>query len=163
MMLLIVVLSTVVIDAARTAITGSAGGIEEDVKFAKVTQVGAEQFAIRWSNLMNTVYILVGGQLGNFIILTLGLYWLFQANFRESSNFFIMIFLSIGLVPFLLGDFKIQTRVFYDIPFQIPAAIALCSLWKNTISRIIVPPACIWLIIVAIISVSNFYINAVFR
>jgi hypothetical protein len=153
----------VVIDAARTAITGSAGGIEEDVKFAKVTQVGPDQFAIRWSNLMNTVYVLVGGQFSNFIILTLGLYWLFQANFREPSNFFIMIFLSIGLVPFLLGDFKIQTRVFYDIPFQIPAAIALYSLWKSNISRIIVPPICIWMVGIAITAVSNFYIIAVFR
>lgn len=155
-LLLLVVLASVIIDIARMTITGSAGGVEKDVEVAKLTGVGPEQFALRWSNLIRTIYSYVGGQFSNFIVYTLGLYWLFRSNLREPSSVFLMIYLSIGLFPFLLGNYIIQTRVFYDIPFQIPAAIGLVFIRKQTFGSVMLFPICMWLIGITIIAVSNF-------
>jgi hypothetical protein len=84
------------------------------------------------------------------------LYWLFQSNTRDISTVFLMIFLSIGLIAFLIGDYRVQARIFYDIPFQIPAAIALSWLRKSGTTSLISIPICIWLIGLVIRSVSNF-------
>jgi hypothetical protein len=152
------VLASVIIDVARMVMTGSAGGLEKDIEVAKVVGVGSEQFALRWSNLLHTMYSFVGGQFSNFIVFTLGLYWLFRSNLREPSSVFLLIYLSIGLLPFLLGDNIIQTRVFYDIPFQIPAAIALYFIRNQTLGCAMLLPICIWLFVMTVISVSNFYL-----
>jgi len=156
-LLLLVVLASVIIDVARTTITSSASGIEKDIEIAKVTGVGPEQFSLRWSNLLRTIYSYVGGQFSNFIIFTLGLYWLFRSGIREPATIFLITYLSIGLFPFLLGDYRIQTRVFYDIPFQIPAGIALYFIRKQAISSVMLLPICIGLIGTSITAISNFY------
>ncbi|MFL6453550.1 MAG: hypothetical protein ACJ71L_06060 [Nitrososphaeraceae archaeon] len=152
-LLFIILSSSVVLDIVKTSITGSMTGIEKDMEFAKATGTGLEQFIIRWSNLTRSVYSFLGGQFSNFIIFSLGLYWLFQSNTRDISTVFLMIFLSIGLIAFLIGDYRVQARIFYDIPFQIPAAIALS--WLRSPSLISIP-ICIWLIGLVIRSVSNF-------
>jgi len=157
-LLLLVVLASVIIDVARTTITSSASGIEKDIEIAKVTGVGPEQFSLRWSNLLRTIYSYVGGQFSNFIIFTLGLYWLIRSCIREPVTIFLITYLSVGLFPFLLGDYIIQTRVFYDIPFQIPAGIALYYIRKQAIGSVMLLPICIWLIGTSVIAVSNFYL-----
>jgi hypothetical protein len=157
-LLLLVVLASVIIDVVRMSIIGSAGGIEKDIEFAKVTGAGPQQFALRWINLMRTMYSFVGGLFSNIIILSLGLYWLFRSNLREASSIFLIIYLSIGLVPFLLGDYIIQTRVFYDIPFQIPAAIGLAFIRKQVIGVILVLLIGLWLFDITIMAVTNFYL-----
>ena len=157
-LLLLVVLSSVVIDTARIAITGNPGGIERDIYTARVAKAGLEQFMVRWSNLVDTTQIYFGGLFSNFIILVLGLYWLIYSNLRQPSTILIMIFLSLGIIPLFLGDWVIQTRVLYDIPFQIPAAIALTYVKKQTNRTVILLPICIWLIAVSIKAVSNFYL-----
>jgi hypothetical protein len=136
--------------------SGSANAIEKDLEFAKSTASGLEQFATRWSNLTRSVYSFVGGQFSNAIIFSLGVYWLFQSNIRHVSSVFLMIFMSIGLVAFLFGDYRFQARIFYDIPFQIPAAIALSTLRKFTTGSLVTIPICIWLTGLAIRAVSNF-------
>jgi hypothetical protein len=109
--------------------------------------------------LLRTMYSYVGGQFSNFIVFALGLYWLFRSNLREPSCIFLMIYLSIGLLPFLLGDYVIQTRVFYDIPFQIPAAIGLAFIRKQAPNGLIVAIAiCLLLLDISIMAVSNFYL-----
>ena len=155
-LLFIILSSSVVLDIVKTSITGSMTGIEKDMEFAKATGTGLEQFIIRWSNLTRSVYSFLGGQFSNFIIFSLGLYWLFQSNTRDISTVFLMIFLSIGLIAFLIGDYRVQARIFYDIPFQIPAAIALSWLRKSGTTSLISIPICIWLIGLVIRSVSNF-------
>jgi hypothetical protein len=155
-LLLIILLSSVIFDVVRTSMTGSMTGIEKDIEFAKATGTGIEQFALRWSNLTRSVYSFLGGQFSNFIIFSLGLYWAFQSNTRDISTKFLMIFLSIGLIAFLIGDYRVQARIFYDIPFQIPAALALSSLWKSRRGSLIAIPVCIWLVSLTIRTVTNF-------
>jgi hypothetical protein len=156
MLLLLIVLSCVVVDLFKTIAIGSAGGFEKDIEVAQVTGIGPEQFSQRFSNLMITIYTYVGGQFSNFIIFGLGLYWLLRSNLADASTIFLIICLSVGLFPFLLGNYIIQVRVFYDIPFQIPAAIALSSIWRRT--AIPVLPICIFLLNATIMAVSNFYL-----
>jgi hypothetical protein len=156
-LLLIVIALSVSIDVTRTMLTGSAGGITQDLKIANES-AGIEQFSQRWIILAETIQIYVGGQFSNFIILGLCLYGLFMFNLRKTSSIFIVIFLSIGILPLYFGDWLIQVRVIYNIPFQIPAAIALTHLTRQTSMRILVVPICIWLIAMPIIAVSNFYL-----
>jgi hypothetical protein len=155
-LLLLIILSCVVVDIFKTVAIGSAGGFEKDIEVAKATSMGPQQFAQRFSNLMITLYTYVGGQFSNFIIFGLGLYWLFRSNLADASSIFLIICLSVGLFPFLLGDYIVQVRVFYDIPFQIPAAIALSSIWRKTVIPVL--PICIFLLNATFMAVSNFYL-----
>lgn len=60
----------------------------------------------------------------------------------------IMIFLSIGILLLLFSGWVIQTRVLYDVPFQIPAAIALCAIRRESGGSLPIPATCIWLLAV---------------
>ncbi|MDQ6864685.1 MAG: hypothetical protein M3044_12775 [Thermoproteota archaeon] len=173
-LLLLVVSSPGIVDAVRTVVTGSIGGISSSIQFASqltphtagtssgsqfAPQLGLEQLASFRTNLLDSTEHFLGGLFGNFIILALGLYWLFRANRAEPYNIFIMIFLSLGIVPLFFSDWILQTRVFYNIPFQIPAAIGLYYIIKQHPMKgmMILIPICIWLIAVSIVDVSNFY------
>lgn len=156
-LLLLIILCSVVVDITRGIVIGSSGGIEKDFDVATTTGAGIQQFASRWSSLSHTIYTIVGGQFSNFIVLTLGIYWILISDLHSSSTILIVICLSVGLVAFLFGSTTIQTRIFYDIPFQIPAAIAISDIRKRAGTFITVPIG-IWLIMIAIQFVSNFYL-----
>jgi asparagine N-glycosylation enzyme membrane subunit Stt3 len=157
-LLLLVISSSVVIDVARMTITDSSSGIVNDIAVASTGRAGLEQYYVRWANLIDVTQIHLAGQFSNFLLFILGLYWLICCNLRQPSNILIAIFLSVGVIPLFFGDWIMQTRVFYDIPFQIPAAIALTYVKKQTNGTMIVLPICIWLIALSIRTVSNFYL-----
>ena len=60
------------------------------------------------------------------------MYWLYHSKLSEQSSIFLLIFLSLGVIPLFIGSIVIQARVFFDIPFQIPAAIALTYMRKHS-------------------------------
>ena len=76
------------------------------------------QFASFRANLLDTT--LRRRPIRKFHSAALGLYWVFKADRHEPYNIFIMVFLSIGIVPLFFSDWVLQTRVLYNIPFQIP-------------------------------------------
>jgi hypothetical protein len=156
-LLLFVILFSGVIDVIRMNLTGSTGGIERDIQLYNYYGVGPNQFFIRWNNLIDTALHFLGGLFGNTIILGLGLYWLYRANYLEPYNIFIMIFLSVGIIPLFFGDWTIQWRVFYNIPFQIPAAIGLSYIKQQSRGIMILLSICISLTAISVVSVSNFY------
>ncbi|MEW6604824.1 MAG: hypothetical protein AB1351_09090 [Thermoproteota archaeon] len=153
-LLLLVILFTVVIDVARVALTSSSSGIERDIIIAE-SQAGTEQFNLRWNNLSYSIHTFLGGIFNNFIILLLAAYWLFRSDLRNASTIFLLIFLSIGILPILFGDWVIQTRILYDIPFQIPAAIGLTYLTRRQNGAAITVAACLWVVALAIRITSN--------
>jgi hypothetical protein len=158
LLLLAIVLLSVVIDIARTSLTASVGGIEGDITLSKGAQgVGLGQFSQRWSNLVYTTQVYLGGQLSNPIILALGLYWLFHSKLSEQSTIFLLVFLSLGVLPMFVGGVLIQGRVFYDIPFQIPCAISLTYLKRYTNGTLLVLSIGIWLVAMSVYAASNFY------
>jgi len=109
-----------------------------------------------WSNLFQTTLVYAGGQFGNFLILSLCIYWLLRSNFNQMCNLFIAIFLSIAILPFLFGGDVIQSRVLYVIPFQIPAAIGLTFLVNQQRGILLVFGICLWILIMSIQAVVNF-------
>jgi hypothetical protein len=157
--LLIFTLSfSVILEIARTTLTGlSSSGIQDAIYIVN-SGLDLDEFSQRWNNLIFTTQIYVGGIFSNFIVFALGLYWLLRSNLKDPSIIFIIVFMSIGIVPLFIGDELIQARVLYDIPFQIPAAIALGHLMKNIKGKMMAISVCSWLLFIAIRTSFNFYL-----
>jgi len=160
--LLLVLLSSVFIDMMRTLVTGVYSGLGYDISppTGSIVELGPEQFSMRWRTLVDSTLSYLGSIFGNVMIYALGLYWLIRSKIKNLSTIFIITFLSIGIIPLFLGNWIVQARVFYDIPFQIPAAIALTYLYQRRSGSLIVIAVCIWLITMSIRAVSNFYLIA---
>ena len=90
----LIIVVSIAFDVGKSLMTESQGGIEYDVK---IVSTGASylNLATIWSNLTQTSFVYAGGQFGNFLILSLCIYWLFRSNFREIPNLFIAIFWSL--------------------------------------------------------------------
>jgi hypothetical protein len=156
--LLIAILVSVVVDISKVVLTSSSGGLEQDIELAQ-THVGIEQFNLLWFFLTATMHYTLGGVFSNFIILILGIFWVLRSNMREPGTIFLMIFLSVGLVPLFIGGWHLQVRVFYNMPFEIPAAIALyyISTRFRSSSMLVTLAACTWLVAAALLTVMNYY------
>jgi len=90
------------------------------------------------------------------LVLLLCVYWLVRSNFNSTRDIFIGIFFSIALFPLLFGNDIIQSRVLYNIPFQIPAAIGLMYFFNRPYGKLIVLAICIAIFAMAVKSLSNF-------
>src|ERR671919_56981 len=155
--LLLAILVSIGVDIAKVALSGSSGGLEQDTDVAQ-RSLGIEQFNLRFDILDATMHGSLGGVFSNFIILILGLFWVLKSNMREPGTIFLMIFLSAGLVPLYIGSWTLQVRVLYDMPFEIPAAIALYYISSRVGSSILVTlAACTWLVAVSLVTVMNYY------
>jgi hypothetical protein len=153
--LFLVILISVATDLARVGITGSSDALESDSLIAKSQGASIEQFSERWKNHSETVWTYYGGLTSNFIILSLTLYWLVIAKKHEIPAILIMTFFSIGILPLLFSGYVIQSRVLYDIPFQIPAAIWISAIRRQSNGSLFVIPICIWLVAISIMAVVN--------
>jgi hypothetical protein len=156
-LLLLIVLSTIVVDVVRGSSIKIVGGIEEDIAVSNIYGAGLGQFAYRWSNLVYTTQVYLAGLFSNPIILILGLYWLYHSKLSDQSSIFLLIFLSLGVIPLFIGSIVIQARVFFDIPFQIPAAIALTYMRKHSSGGLFLFCIGILLVAASVNAASNFY------
>jgi len=113
---------------------GSSSGVTLNLGVAENTEVGLSQFESRWSNLVGTVQVHVGGIFGNSIFI-MGLAVAGVIITSKKTNMvllsFLISFLSIGILPLFFGDRIVMTRVLYNVPFQIPAALALIWLVRQ--------------------------------
>jgi hypothetical protein len=155
-MLLLIIVFSVVIDVARITLSGSISSTAQDITNISSQVAGPQQFTLRLSNILRTTFSFVGGQFSNFVILALCSYWVIRSSLHEPSNIFLFVFLSIGFVPFLVGNYISQTRVLYNIPFQIPCAIALSSIRIQNGRSLVILSICIWLTAISVRAVSNF-------
>jgi hypothetical protein len=154
--LLLAILVSIGVDIAKVSLTGSSGGVEQDIAVAQ-RSLGIEQFNLRSLILDATMHGSLGGVFSNFIILLLGLFWVLKSNMRDPGTIFLMIFLSAGLVPLYIGSWTLQVRVLYDIPFEIPAAIALYYISSRSGSMLVTLAACTWLVAISLVTVMNYY------
>ena len=155
-LILLVIASILLIDFGRMSLTDSYSRLERNLLVAE-EKFGFEQFNLRWDNLDRAVHNNLGGLFSNFIIYSLVLYWLYKTRWHELSTILVMVFLSIGLVPFIFGNWEAQSRILYDIPFQIPAGIALAIILKKDNGVMMLLPVCLWLFAISVRSVLNFY------
>lgn len=162
--LLVVLGSTILFDVVRMTVTGSFSGISYGLSppFGEL-KFGPDQFVTRWSSVIDTTQNYYGSLFANSIIYALGLYWLLQSRFKDASTIFLISILSVGIIPLFFGNWIVQSRVFYDIPFQIPAAIGLACIYKKFNSIIPLTPILIWLLAFSITALSNFHFVPPYR
>ena len=151
----LVVASSVGADFLRSYAFGLELGVERDLSIAESADAGFSQFAVRWDNLVRTIQVHTGGFYGNFIFLTLVLSGLLIARSNASVWLFVGSFVSVGILPLFFGNVIIMSRVIYDIPFQIPAAISLAALSRTSYGLFRVTTILFTMMTVSILLVSN--------
>jgi len=151
----LIILASVAFDAGKSLMFDTPFGIERDASI-EGDGVNLENLSTFWSDLSQTSFVYAGGMFGNFLLLALCIYWLLRSNLQQMPNLFLAIFLSIGILPILFGDEIIQSRVLYNIPFQIPAAIGLFYLTSQHRGNLLVIATSIWIITMSIQAVTNF-------
>jgi len=151
----LIIVASVAFDSGKSILTDAYSGIGRDVGLGMNTASYLNLFSI-WPNLSQTIFVFLGGLFGNFLILSLCIYWLLRSNFREMPNLFLGIFLSIGILPILFGGEIIQSRVLYNISFQIPAAIALFYVANQHKGPLLVIAISIWILTMSFQAVTNF-------
>jgi len=154
-LIFLIIVATVAFDSGKSIMTDAKSGIERDVSVTENNASYQNLFSI-WDNLSQTSFVYVGGILGNFLVLSLCIYWLVRSDLRVMPNLFIAIFLSIGILPILFGGEVIQSRVLFNISFQIPAAIGLVYLANQHKGTLLVFAIPIWILAMSIQSITNF-------
>jgi len=151
----LIIVASAAFDSGKSIMTDAYSGIGRDVGLAINTASYLNLFSI-WPNLSQTIFVFLGGIFGNFLIFSLCIYWLLRSNFRKMPNLFIAIFISIGILPILFGGEIIQSRVLFNIPFQIPAAVGLFYLVNQSRGSLLVFATCIWVLTMSIGTITNF-------
>lgn len=156
---------TIVIMLAIASQVRSTSGLSFLVNLTS-SSVGQDFFATRWFNLNYMFRVYLGGFLTNSAAIFLALVWAFKADYRNrfeavllSSTFLLSFF-------FFFGDPVAQSRIFYDLPLQIPVAMMLGGLATGSILGSLNPwtrSALIVLVLVhfanyALRSMANFYL-----
>jgi hypothetical protein len=118
---------------------------------------GLKNFSNRLSIVYDSVQTYYGSQLSNFIILGLGVIWIFLYRVNNLDSKVLGIFLSFGALTLFIGDVTLQTRIIYDIPFQVIAGSTLAFISRKKAFRFWSVVVIIWLVAIAIRSVSNLY------
>jgi hypothetical protein len=127
-MVCLILLSLVVFDLAKSSMGIGTGALGRNLFTIERTGSGLDQVENRWSNLVRTVQVYVGGIYGNPIFLSvafMGCILLFYNSKRRYTSQFVLIFFSLGILPLFFGDREILARIIYVMPFQIPASIAI--------------------------------------
>lgn len=137
MMSLLVLSLCVILDVVKSILFGSGYGLEKDLDLAESTGAGISQFNERWGNLVRTIQVHVGGLYSNIILFSLSLVGLLILRKSSPVFAFVTIFVSILILPLFFGNMIIMSRAIYDIPFEIPAAIALSAIYRTRNGMII--------------------------
>jgi hypothetical protein len=138
--ILIVAVPNLIVENLKTSLFNSVGGLAGDYAIASVG-ISFQQFLLRFFNLDFTFSTYVGGYLANpFVILLSAVCILIypQIRFVKMMGAFIVAI----SIPTLFGDFLIQSRLVYLIPFPILAALALTRLSQiSVLKRTLIPLA----------------------
>lgn len=147
-------LPSIVIDIIRLFVINNSG-VTQEINFAMTRDVGIHGISTIWHNLIGTTHLTLAGQVANPLILLLVIYWLYTTKVKDNYAFFFIAFFSLFTLPLLFGERQTQSRLLYEIPFEIPAAIAL-SVLKDKIGRYLPIAICIWLIVISAYMAANF-------
>ncbi len=126
----VIVAANIVLDFVKTNYLGAAGGLESDVKLAQ-NWAGIQQFLLRWNNLQYTFHTYVGGYFTNAAMLILAFIWVLRARYENSFDRILLASMFVGALPIIFGNYIMQTRIFYNMPIHIPAAMMLYSTITN--------------------------------
>jgi hypothetical protein len=125
-----------------------------------VRGISLDNFPNYWHNLDYSLNIQNGGVLANSIILILCIGWIFLFKKFPMLSTLISIILLFSSISIFFGNDIIQTRILYNIPFQIPAAVTLYYLLGITpIGRLLFISIILCLITISLRFVSNLILN----
>lgn len=127
--LAVVITGTVLIDQIRSYYTGFTS-LDKDLTLAG-SSISPDQFAIRWANLNTTFRLYVGGFLTNSVLLVLLFLWTLKSDYKHDSDRLLLSMLFVGILPILFGNHLVQTRILYNIPFQIPVSIIMYKIYTK--------------------------------
>lgn len=153
-LIFLIIIAAIAFDVGKSIMIDTPSGIERN--FIIKNEPNFQNLFSTSSNLSQTSLVYLGGIFGNFLILALCIYWLVRSDIRKMPNLFIAIFLSVGILPILFGGEVIQSRVLYNISFQIPAAIALVYLSNQHKGTLLVFSIAIWILVMSIQTIINF-------
>jgi hypothetical protein len=124
------------------------------------TNLDLSEFLLRWNNLNATFRTYLGGLFTNPLLLLLAIVWVFTIHYRQVFDRILVSSLSIGTLPLLFGDFVTQSRVFYDLPIHILAAVVIYKLIQNSnniMSRLLIIAITLYFANYVMRSLSNLY------
>ena len=97
-----------------------------DVVFAREDiALSATEFRNRWLNFPKFMYYYVGGFFANAALLAFTFLWAMFAKYENTFDRIILASLLAGAIPLAFGDFVLQSRIFFDMPVHIAAALAI--------------------------------------
>ena len=99
--------------------------------FEESQKIGIDEFKERWKNLSISFTIMFGGYSISSVFAVLLFLWTISSNYKNNSDRFFLSMLFISLLPILFGDYIIQSRMFFNIPFQILISLFLYKILKN--------------------------------
>jgi len=126
----LIIAGIVVVDTIKSELIDSVGGFERNIMLSSKYEGSIEPDKL-WTNLDTTFKTYMGGFLTNSAALLLVFLWTLKADYGKVFDRFILSMLFVSLLPFLFGDFVIQSRLIYIFPIQIPASIIMYKIYKN--------------------------------
>ncbi|MGI0013319.1 MAG: hypothetical protein ACREBU_07755, partial [Nitrososphaera sp.] len=126
MLMLVVVFASFSIDYARSLYLGTPAATESGSAIA--SNIQAHDPSTKWERLDFMLSTYVGGFLSNPAMILLCLVWAVKAK-ANSLNILMLSMIFILAVPVAIGSVEFQTRVLYNTPVHIGAALAL--LWTG--------------------------------
>ncbi|WP_148686655.1 hypothetical protein [Candidatus Nitrosocosmicus hydrocola] len=152
--LILALIPSISIEAIRTTFVEFAA-VEENISFGNSRMNILPSIDIIWTNLIDSNHIYFGGIFGNTIILALTLYWTFQSKSINKLTMLFGVTFSLGLIFIIFGDEEIQSRILYQIPFQIPVAIGLLKIKRKYGTPLFVMTT-LWILTISIRNLTNF-------
>ena len=86
---------------------------------------GVSQFLDFWPNLIYTIFVYFDGILANAIILGLSVVAMIYLRFPDRFERLLIVWVTIGSLPFTLLTSGLQARLLYDLPLPILTSIGL--------------------------------------
>ena len=123
LLLLIVVGTMFPMDYAKSSYFSTPAATASDSAIA--TNIMPQDTNTRWDRLFFTMSSYVGGFLSNPALLLLAVIWIVKADLSKGLERLLISMFFISALPIAVGSVEFQTRVLYNIPFQIPALLAL--------------------------------------
>ena len=123
LLLLIVVGTMFPMDYAKSSYFSTPAATASDSAIA--TNIMPQDTNTRWDRLFFTMSSYVGGFLSNPALLLLAVIWMLKADLSKGLERLLISMFFISALPIAVGSVEFQTRVLYNIPFQIPALLAL--------------------------------------
>jgi len=165
----ILILSSIFgIYAAVFAIRVHLGSVDLfEVVFAREdVGISITEFRNRWLNFPKSMYYYVGGFLTNLALLAFTVLWLIYAKYENTFDRIILASLMAAMIPLIFGNFVLQSRLLFDLPLQIPAAIAIYrilngGLFTSRIAKIAFALITIHIAIFTIRSLSNLNLQGI--